>query len=57
MTIPCQAVVVLGPEAGHGLPKPFLPGVLSEECTTRLLSGHNTSVSAGLGKKQKSEKN
>lgn len=59
-TIPCQAVAVavavLGPEAGPCPSKPCLPGAQSEECRTHSLSGHNTSASAGLGKKkQKTE--
>lgn len=41
---------MLGSEAGPCLPKLCLPGALSEGCRTRLLSGHNISASAGLGK-------
>lgn len=43
-------MAVLGPEVGAGLSKPYPPGELSEECRTHLLSGHNTSASAGLNK-------
>lgn len=44
----CQAVAVLGPEVGAFLSKPCLLGELSEECRTRLLSGHSISASVGL---------
>lgn len=41
---------MLGSEAGPCLPKLCHQGARSEECRTRLLSGHNISASAGLDK-------
>lgn len=50
LTLPCRAVAVAvpGPEPGRCLPEPSLPGAQSEGCTTRSLSGRNTSASADL---------